>query len=359
MRSPPLRISSTGVTERNAAAAGSARRSSNLNVKQRTIEVNVRTETEAVVAIGRKDPRGRKQPGVPLRQTLRARKRREATYGVVLIIPALVLVLGIVVVPVIYLAQTSLTNAHAYLPRRDWVGFDNYAQLFTPGSQFWDSLGITLSYALITLVLQILVGIAVALVIHQSFRGRAVIRLVALIPYMIPAVPVALLWRWLLDPKYGAWSEWINGVLNSSVNLLGPEFLFGSLIFVSVWMFSPFVTIAVLARLQTIDQSTLEAAQLDGAGSIRTFFSVILPEIIPVVAMLSLLRFMFMFTKFDIVYLFAGTGANTRTLPVLTFQMIFGESRLGLGSAAAMVMCVILIIFVTVYLWLLGRKKES
>lgn len=323
--------------------------------------MNARTETEAVIAVGRSESsrRRRGDSPIPLRATLRARKRREATYGILLILPAVALVLGIVVVPVIYLVQTSLTNAHAYLPRRDFVGLDNYAQLFSEKSQFWSSLGTTLSYAAITLVLQILVGTIVALILHQSFRGRPVIRLIALVPYMIPAVPVALLWRWLLDPKYGAWSEWINGVFHTSVNLLGPDFLFGSLVFVSVWMFSPFVTIAVLARLQTIDQSTLEAAQLDGAGANRTFFSVILPEIIPVVLMLSLLRFMFMFTKFDIVYLFAGTGESTRTLPVMTFQMIFGESRLGLGSAAAMVMCVILIIFVTVYLWILGRKKES
>lgn len=291
-----------------------------------------------------------------------ARKPRMPSWfwGVLLVVPSAVLVLGVIAVPIVYLARLSLTDAHAYLPRINDVGLGNFADL-TASPQFWQSLRTTLVYALLTVVIQLVLGVVVALLMHQNFRGRGLVRLIAIAPYMIPAIIVALVWRWLLEPNNGAYS-WLARVLvpgADQVNLLSPAWIFASLVVVSVWMYTPFVVISVLARLQTIDLSVIEASTVDGAGPWRRFWSIILPELSPVLLTLALLRFMFMFTKFDIVFLFAGSGQEVRTLPLLTFQTIFGESRLGAGASLAMVMFVLLVVFTTVYLKTLHRRSED
>ncbi|TDE03404.1 carbohydrate ABC transporter permease [Jiangella asiatica] len=281
-------------------------------------------------------------------------------WGALLLSPAFFLVLGVIAAPIAYLVRLSFTDAHAYLPKFGSVGFDNYVALLR-APHFWDSVRTTVWYAGLTVGLQLVLGVLIALLLHQRFRGRGVVRLVALAPYMVPSIVVALVWRWLLDPTTGAYSWAIDKVWPGSEppNLLSPSFIFWSLVVVSVWMFTPFIVISVLARLQTIDPSTLEAATVDGAGAWRRFWSIVLPELKPVLYTLILLRFMFMFTKFDVVYLFAGTGTEVRTLPVLTFQRIFGEARLGSGAAVAMILFVLLMIFTTVYLRTLYRQREE
>lgn len=281
-------------------------------------------------------------------------------WGLALISPALLLVLGVIATPIAYLARLSLTDAHAYLPKFSSVGLDNYISVLS-SPQFWDSVRTTAWYAALTVGLQLVLGVVIALLLHQKFRGRGVVRMIALAPYMIPAIVVALLWRWLLDPGSGPYSWAMSDILpgSASPNLLSPSLIFISLVVVSVWMFTPFIVISVLARLQTIDVSTIEAATVDGAGPWRRFWSIILPELKPVLLTLVLLRFMFMFTKFDIVYLFAGTGTEVRTLPVLTFQRIFGEARLGSGATLALILFILLMIFTTVYLRTLYQEKED
>ena len=288
------------------------------------------------------------------------RRTPQWLWGVLLVSPAAALVIGVIAVPIVYLVRLSFTDAHAYLPRTNIVGLDNYTALVT-SAEFWDSLRLTVGYATSTVGIQLVLGVVVAHLIHQKFRARGVIRLIAMAPYMIPAIIVALVWRWLLEPNNGAYS-WIVRTLvpgADGVNLLSPTWVFASLIVVSVWMYTPFVVISVLARLQTIDPSVIEAATMDGAGPWRRFWYITLPELKPVLLTLVLLRVMFMFTKFDIVYLFAGSGQEVRTLPLLTFQRIFGESRLGPGATLAVMMFVLLVIFTTVYLRTLHRKSEE
>lgn len=314
------------------------------------------TLTATPRALSGPDPSARAE-APPVSPARRRRRRREATWGALLVLPALALVIGVIAVPIVYLVRTSLTNAHAYLPRNDFIGLENYVALLAPGSAFWASLWTTVLYTVSTLALQIVLGVLVALLLHQRFRFQPLVRMFALLPYMIPAVVVALVWRWLLDGNYGIWSDWINSLAGTSVNFLGPDWIFPATVVVSVWLFTPFVTLSVLARLQTIDPSVVEASHIDGAGAWRRFWSITLPEIAGVIAMLALLRVMFMFTKFDIVYLFGGTGMSTRTLPILTFERIFGEARLGQGASIAIVMFLLLMIFTTIYLVVVNRRK--
>lgn len=298
-------------------------------------------------------------PSAARRRPMRRRRTPQWVWGVLLLAPAFLLVLSVIAAPIAYLVRLSFTNAHAYLPRADFVGLENYTSLLQ-SSYFWDSVRITVMYAGLTVGFQLVLGVVIALVLHQKYPGRGAVRMIALIPYMIPSIVVALVWRWLLDPSTGAYTWLANRVWPGNVpNLLAPDQIFGPLVVVSVWMFTPFIVISVLARLQTIDESTLEAASIDGAGPWRRFWYVILPELKPVLYTLVLLRFMFMFTKFDVVYLFAGTSSQVRTLPVLTFQQIFGEARLGSGATLAMILFILLMVFTTVYLRTLYTRKAE
>jgi multiple sugar transport system permease protein len=140
-----------------------------------------------------------------------------------------------------------------------------------------------------------------------------------------------------------------------------PETIMVTMILVSTWTFFPFVVIGVLARLQTIDPELYAAAQIDGAGAFRRFLHVTLPQIASVLFVLVLLRFMFMFTKFDVIWLFAGAGglgSYVRTLPIYTFVKSFGELQVGMGAALAVIMFVMMAAFVAVYFRLFARDEQ-
>lgn len=296
-------------------------------------------------------PTGARKPGrrVPL-----------PVWGVLLVLPSALLVAGVIVYPVVYLVRLSLFDAHAYLPRENFVGLDNYVSALT-SSSFWDSTRLTVVYAGATVALQTVLGVAVALLLHQQFRGRGIVRVFAILPYMIPTVVVAIVWRWLFDSRNGA-AAYLLSTLNlapAGTNWLGSNRVLMSAIVVSVWTFFPFVMLSVLARLQSIDPILSEAARVDGAGAWQRFRYIILPELRAVLITLIILRIMFMFTKFDLLYLFAGSTQATRTLPILAFLRIFGELQLGSGAALAVLMFALLLLSTTVYFRLVRRGQTE
>ena len=134
-----------------------------------------------------------------------------------------------------------------------------------------------------------------------------------------------------------------------------------TLILVSTWTFFPFIVIGVLARLQTIDPELYNAAQVDGASTLRRFWHITLPQISSVLFVLVLLRFMFMFTKFDMIWLFAGAGGlgyYVRTLPIYTFVKTFGEMQVGMGAALSVILFLLLAAFAALYFQILKRHQE-
>lgn len=288
------------------------------------------------------------------------RRVPQSVWGLLLVLPSAALVVGVVMYPVIYLVRLSLFDAHAYLPRQDFVGLDNYAAALTSTDTFWQSTWLTVVYAGATVALQTALGVAVALLLHQQFRSRGLVRMFAILPYMIPTVVVAIVWRWLFDGRNGAAAYLLSAtsLASAETNWLGTGRVFTTAILVSVWTFFPFVMLSVLARLQSIDPILSEAARVDGANAWQRFRHIILPELRSVLITLVILRVMFMFTKFDLLYLFAGSSQETRTLPILTFLRIFGESRLGSGAALAVLMFALLLVSTTFYFWL-ARRGEA
>ena len=279
--------------------------------------------------------------------------RKSALVGWLLLAPSLVLLGGLVVFPVLYNIWLSLFDKHAFMPVQSFVGLRHY-RYFASDPEFWASFYYGSVYAGVTMVLQLGVGVPSALLLNEGFRGRNLLRGVVLFPYMIPTIVAVILWRWLLNDSYGLVNHLLMraGMVRAPVAWLGPDYIMASLIVTSVWQFFPFVVVTFLARLQTIPPELYEAAKVDGAGAWRRLLHVTLPQTRNVLFVIILLRSIFMFTKFDTVWLMAGEGGVSRyvrTLPVYAYARSFTYLQAGMGAALAVIMFLMLVAASAVY----------
>jgi multiple sugar transport system permease protein len=279
--------------------------------------------------------------------------RKSALAGWLLLAPSLALLGGLVLFPILYNAWLSLFDKHAFLPVQSFVGLKHYVY-FAHDEEFWNSFRHGLIYAAATLVLQLAVGIPAALLLNEGFRGRNLLRGVVLFPYVIPTIVAIILWKWLLNDSYGLVNHWLvaGRVTDAPVAWLGKDWIMTSLVITSVWQFLPFVVVTYLARRQTIAPELYEAATVDGAGAGRRFLHVTLPQTASVLFVIVLLRSIWMFTKFDTVWLMAGDGGVSRyirTLPVYAYARSFTYLQAGMGAALAVIMFLILILATAAY----------
>jgi multiple sugar transport system permease protein len=290
------------------------------------------------------------------------RRRWSPGPGFLLLLPALLLLLCLTVYPVGYGIWISFFDKHALFPQERFVGLANYAYLLRD-AQFWASLWNGTVYALATIILQVVLGVAAALLLHQAFPGRNLVRGLVLFPYMIPTVVAVILWKWLLNNQFGLINFLLMdlGLVGEPISWMGRSWIMASLILISVWQFFPFVVLAVLARLQTVPEELYDAAKVDGASALRRFWHVTLPQLRAVLFVTVLLRAIWMFTKFDTVWLITqGGGAEKyiRTLPVYAYLRTFNYYQAGMGAAIATVMFLILVVATLVYFraW---RREET
>jgi len=292
----------------------------------------------------------------------RGPKVTQQVTGLLTIAPGLFLILALTVYPVGYSIWLSLLEKHSFFPEQRFIGLDNYVYLWSD-AEFWISLWYGVVYSVWTITLQILLGVAAALILNESFPGRNLARGIVLFPYMIPTIVAVILWKWLLNDIYGPlnYALMASGLIRDPVSWLGADHIMLSLIVVSVWQFFPFVLLAVLARLQTIPPELYEAAKVDGAGAVRRFSHITLPHIRGILYVVILLRSIWMFTKFDTVWLMgegAGAGRFIRTLPVYAYMRTMTYYQAGLGAALAVVMFGILMVCTVVYFRLFREEVD-
>jgi multiple sugar transport system permease protein len=287
--------------------------------------------------------------------------RQSAVVGWLLLAPSVLLLGGLVVFPVLYNIWLSLFDKHAFMPVQAFVGLKHY-RYFAHDPEFWTSFYYGSVYAGVTMVLQLGVGVPAALLLNEAFRGRNLLRGVVLFPYMIPTIVAVILWKWLLNDSYGLVNYLLvnAGAVRAPVAWLGPDSIMTALIVTSVWQFFPFVVVTYLARLQTIAPELYEAATVDGASAWRRFLHVTLPQTASVLFVIVLLRSIWMFTKFDTVWLLAGDGGVSRyirTLPVYAYARSFTYLQAGMGAALAVIMFAMLLVATAVY-FRLFRSEE-
>jgi multiple sugar transport system permease protein len=287
--------------------------------------------------------------------------RSGAIQGALWVAPALVLIGALILYPVGYAIWLSLLDKHSFFPAERWVGLANYVRL-AGDAEFWDSVWKGVVYAGATTALQLAFGVAAALLLHQAFRGRTLVRALVLFPYMIPTIVAVIVWRWLLNETYGLVDHLLLRLrlVAQPVVWLGVDHMMSSVVAVSVWQFSPFVVVSVLARLQTIPPELHEAGRVDGASAWARFRHVTLPELRGVLFVVVLLRSIWMFTKFDTVWLWgegAGAGREIRTLPIYAYMRTFTYYQAGMGAALSVVMFLMLMAATLVYFRLFWREE--
>jgi len=286
----------------------------------------------------------------------------EPAIGILLMVPAVTLLLLLTLYPVLYGVWISFFNKHSFFPEQTFVGFGNYLFLLKD-PEFWAAVWRGSVYAVSSIVLQIGLGVAAALLLNEMFPGRNILRALVIFPYVVPTVVAVILWKWLLNSQFGLVNYLIEsaGLVDQPISWMGKDWIMVSLIIVSVWQFFPFVVIGVLARLQTVPQELYEAAHVDGANALQRFFHVTLPQLKSVLFVIVLLRSIWMFTKFDTPWLMIqGGGAETyiRTLPVYTYMRTFAYYEAGLGSAMAVVMFLALAAVTAIYFRIWQREEN-
>lgn len=290
-------------------------------------------------------------------------ERRYAALGVMLIAPTVLVFCAVIVYPLLSAIYLSFFQIFTPTLEGEWVGLSNYAELLQTG-QFWSSLLNTLIWTVGTLTLQIVFGVGMALVLHQNIWFRSLARSLILFPYFISTVVAVLVWKWLFNDLYGILNHLLitAGIIDFPLDYLGtmPNAMI-SVILVGAWKYFPFVVIAVLARLQTIPDSLYEAAKIDGAGAIARFFDVTLPQLRDVLVVIILLRAIWDFKEFDLIFLLTGGGplSDTQTLPLLVYQEAFALNDMGMASAFAVVMMAIMLVFMIVYIRRTRSEEDS
>jgi multiple sugar transport system permease protein len=218
---------------------------------------------------------------------------------------------------------------------------------------FPDALKTTMVFSLAGTAFTTAIGLVAALLLNKPFKGRGFARAIFLFPYVAPVISAAFIWKWIFDPSVSGVMNWalMNvGILDEPISWFGQRGLaLIMVVFFEGWRYFPFAMLMLLARLQAIPQELYEAAAVDGAGTIRKFWHITLPELRYVLGTIFLLRLIWTFNKFDDIFLLTGGGAGTRVLPILTYQFSFKQFYFGQGAATAMILFIVVVVFMVVY----------
>jgi multiple sugar transport system permease protein len=263
-------------------------------------------------------------------------------------------------VPILYALGMSLftdpTGASVF------VGVQNYADILT-APEFLTFLWNSVVYAVSTTVVSLLLGLALALVVNQQIKGGNVLRTMMIFPYLLPTLVVIFIWQFLFDPNLGVINQWLIdfGVIEEPIAFFSTlRWAMPAVAITSVWKFGSFAFFILLARLQAIDPNLYERARVEGASSWQSFRDITIPHLRGAILIILLVRGIWMFNKFDIIYLATRGGPlnATTTLPIRVYELAFNEVNFGGATALAGIMFFLLAIVAVVYFKLFTPEEE-
>ena len=276
-------------------------------------------------------------------------------FSMAMITPTIIVLAVMAAYPLIFTLVYSFTDYNllsALNSAPEVTGFKNYIDLLSD-SYFQQSVWNTVKFTLLTVVLEMLVGFGLALFVNSLKKGQKVMRTLLLLPYLLPTVTVALIWRMMLSPNYGIVNQVLEALHLPVYNWFSDiHTAFGMLVLIDVWQCAPFVFLLLYAALQSVPQGQYEAARMDGAGPLKILFYVTIPNIKSSLALCALLRTIDSFRLFDKVNLLTGGGPANSTATITQYLYNYGIKTFdfGLGSAGAIVMTVIVLILSSFYI---------
>ena len=303
--------------------------------------------------------------------------QRDARLGLALMSPTLLIVVVIVVFPLLWSILMSFQRLRLIeIGRADFfrpLTLANFERVVASG-QLWASLGTTLVYTIGSVVLSISLGLVAAMAVRRPFPGRTFVRAAFLLPYVAPVVAVTFIWRTMLNPQFGIVNEWGQRYLGwdqpiaflsqarGSWDLFGasipvPTALLSAIAF-EAWRYFPFAFLFLMARLGAMSGEAEEAALVDGATPWQSFRFVVLPQLLPIIGLLAVLRTIWTFNEFDDIFLLTGGAAGTGVASVQIYNFLTVQRNVGAAAAQSVVMSIVLIVLLLVYLLILRRRGE-
>ncbi|WP_369790786.1 carbohydrate ABC transporter permease [Rouxiella sp. WC2420] len=294
--------------------------------------------------------------------SLPQRERRQAW---VLLAPILVMMFVLTAWPLVRTFWLSFTDAgligDGTAPA--WVGADNFLYALTD-PDFRAALWRTLYFTFVSVISEGIIGVLVALLLNQQFWGRTVLRVLVILPWALPTIVNATMWRLNFNPDYGSINALLTqiGLIDHYRSWLGsPDSAINAVMFADIWKNYPLVTLLTLAALQTIPEDLFEAARLDGASAWRRFRAITFPAIAAPLAVALILRTIDAFKVFDIIYVMTRGGPldSTKTVSFFVYQESFSYLRAGSGAAYAVLMTIICALLIGIYMLLLLRQRKQ
>jgi multiple sugar transport system permease protein len=282
--------------------------------------------------------------------------RDERRAGALFLLPALLALAMVALYPILSLFWLSMRQRILPFGINTFIGLDHYAVLFqTP--RFWNSLGVTAYFAVLSVTIEVALGLGIALLLTESFYGVALARAFILLPWAIPTVVTAKLWDWMYHPDLGVLNFLIAQAGFSPINwLASPATAIHAAIIADIWKMTPFAVILILAGLAIVPHDLYRAASLDGASRWQAFRHITLPLVRPMLLVVVLFRLIDALRVFDLPYVLSGGGPAdaTETLSIYAYKMLFQTFQFGYGSAIGVVMF-LLVALVSLCQLLLGR----
>ncbi|NMC12717.1 MAG: sugar ABC transporter permease [Chloroflexi bacterium] len=282
------------------------------------------------------------------------RQWHDALFTALLLLPAAIIMAVVTIYPlvrsfIISLLQWDLTKPNV---AHNFIFLDNYRYVLND-STFWQSVRVTIIFVIGAVALNIVLSLAIALLLNREFIGRNLIRMLALLPWAVPSVVNGIMWKWILNPSYGALNGLLYslGIIDKYIIWLGiPSNALIMCILADVWKETPFIMLLLLAALQTIPKDLYEAAKVDGANALQAFWNVTIPLIKPTLFVALTLRTIWALKSFDLIYtLTAGGPSNgTNVIGFYTYIKTFISLNLGRGSAVAYLMTGVVAILVVI-----------
>lgn len=281
----------------------------------------------------------------------------------IFVLPALLVVGALLIYPIFSSLYYSMTTKHLIRLTYDFIGLENYKEVLSDPN-FYKAFFTSVLWTVGSLLGQLVIGFTAALAINRVKKGKGIYRTLMIIPWAFPSIVIALSWKWILNG--------VSGFIPNMLVQLGicdelPQFLsdsglvFLTLIFINIWFGAPMIMVNVLSALQTIPQDQYEAVQIDGASKLQQFWFITVPHIKVVVGLLVVLRTIWVFNNFDIIYLLTGGGpANaTTTVPIYAYNMGWSSKLLGRSSAVTMLLLAFLLLVCAVYFTIIGKWEKE
>lgn len=298
------------------------------------------------------------------KQHLSQRAREERILAAALMLPAVIFISIVTIYPLLRSFWISLHSWNLLRPAEGhpFIGVANYRYVLLD-PPFRESLRVTLIFVVAAVALEIILAVGIALLLNREFRGRTVVRMLALLPWAVPSVVNGIMWKWILNPSYGALNGLLFslGIIKDYIIWLGsPNLALAMVVCADIWKETPFIMLLILAALQTVPKDLYEAAKVDGASSVQMFAHITLPLIQPVLFVAIALRTIWALKSFDLIYTLTAGGPSSGTSVVgyYTYLKSFVSLNLGRGAAVAYIMTTVVLVLVIIYYRFLYREVK-